>query len=35
VTNQHNWTPSDATYAYEGIVSDAGIEVFGTIKWRF
>ncbi len=35
VTNQHNWTPSDATYAYEGIVSDAGIEVFGTVKLRF
>ena len=35
LTNQHNWTPSDATYAYEGIVSDAGVEVFGTIKYKF
>ncbi len=35
LTNQHNWTPSDATYAYEGIVSDAGIEVFGTVKLKF
>jgi len=35
LTNQHNWTPSDATYAYEGIVSDAGVEVFGTVKWKF
>lgn len=35
LTNQHNWTPSDATYAYEGIVSDAGIEVFGKFTYRF
>jgi outer membrane receptor for monomeric catechols len=35
LTNQHNWTPSDATYAYEGIVSDAGIEAFGTFKYKF
>jgi len=35
LTNEHNWTPSDATYAYEGIVSDAGLEVFGTIKYKF
>ncbi len=35
LTNQHNWTPSDATYAYEGIVSDAGIEVFGSVKLKF
>jgi outer membrane receptor for monomeric catechols len=35
LTDQHNWTPSDATYAYEGIVPDSGIEVFGTIKYRF
>jgi outer membrane receptor for monomeric catechols len=35
LTDQHNWTPSDATYAYEGIVPDPGIEVFGTVKYRF
>jgi outer membrane receptor protein involved in Fe transport len=35
LTNQHNWTPSDATYAYEGIVSDAGVEVFGSVKLKF
>ncbi|HEY1765851.1 MAG TPA: TonB-dependent receptor plug domain-containing protein [Opitutaceae bacterium] len=35
LTNQHNWTPSDATYAYEGIVSDAGLEVFGKFTYRF
>jgi outer membrane receptor protein involved in Fe transport len=35
LTNQHNWTPSDATYAYEGIVSDAGIEGFATFKYKF
>ena len=35
LTNQHNWTPSDATYAYEGIVPDAGIEAFGTFKYKF
>jgi hypothetical protein len=35
LTNQHNWTPSDATYAYEGIVPDAAFEMFGTIKYKF
>jgi len=35
VTNQHNWEPSVATYALEGIVPLPGTEIFGTIKYRF
>ena len=35
VTNQHNWEPSDATYALEGIVPLPGVEVFGTVKFKF
>ena len=35
VTNQHNWEPSVATYALEGIVPLPGAEVFGTVKYRF
>jgi catecholate siderophore receptor len=35
VTNQHNWEPSVATYALEGIVPLPGIQVFGTVKYRF
>jgi hypothetical protein len=35
VTNQHNWEPSVATYALEGIVPLPGTEIFGTIKYKF
>jgi catecholate siderophore receptor len=35
VTNQHNWEPSVATYALEGIVPLPGAEVFCTVKYRF
>jgi outer membrane receptor protein involved in Fe transport len=35
VTNQHNWEPSVATYALEGIVPLPGAQVFGTVKYRF
>ena len=35
VTNQHNWEPSVATYALEGIVSLPGTQIFGTVKYRF
>jgi catecholate siderophore receptor len=35
VTNQHNWEPSVATYALEGIVALPGAEVFGTVKYKF
>ena len=35
LTNQHNWTPSDGTYALQGIISDPGLEVFGTVKYKF
>jgi hypothetical protein len=35
VTNQHNWEPSVATYALEGIVPLPGAEVFGTVKFKF
>jgi hypothetical protein len=35
LTNQHNWEPSDATYALEGIVPEAGFEAFGTVTYKF
>jgi|CZKI01.1.fsa_nt_gi catecholate siderophore receptor len=35
VTNQHNWEPSVATYALEGIVPLPGAEMFGTVKYKF
>ncbi|MGA2018763.1 MAG: TonB-dependent receptor [Opitutaceae bacterium] len=35
VTNQHNWEPSVATYALEGIVPLPGAMVFGKIRYRF
>ncbi len=35
VTNQHNWEPSVATYALEGIVPLPGAEVFATVKMKF
>jgi len=35
VTNQHNWEPSVATYALEGIVPLPGAQVFATVKYRF
>jgi catecholate siderophore receptor len=35
LTNQHNWEPSDATYALEGIVPEAGFESFVTVKYSF
>jgi outer membrane receptor protein involved in Fe transport len=35
VTNQHNWEPSVATYALEGIVPLPGAEVFATFKYKF
>jgi outer membrane receptor for monomeric catechols len=35
ITNQHNWEPSVATYALEGIVPLPGAEVFATIKYKF
>jgi hypothetical protein len=35
VTNQHNWEPSVATYALEGIVPLPGTEIFGTVKFKF
>jgi len=35
VTNQHNWEPSVATYALEGIVPLPGAMVFGKVRYRF
>ncbi|HEX3728642.1 MAG TPA: TonB-dependent receptor, partial [Opitutaceae bacterium] len=35
LTNQHNWEPSDATYAFQGIVSEAAFQAFGTLKYSF
>ena len=35
LTNQHNWEPSVATYALEGIVPLPGFELEGTIKYKF
>ena len=35
VTNQHNWEPSVATYALEGIVPLPAVEIDGTVKYRF
>jgi catecholate siderophore receptor len=35
VTNQHNWEPSVATYALQGIVPLPGAEISGTIKYKF
>jgi hypothetical protein len=35
VTNQHNWEPSVATYALEGIVPLPGAEIFATFKYKF
>jgi hypothetical protein len=35
ITNQHNWEPSVATYALEGIVPLPGAEVFATFKYKF
>jgi outer membrane receptor for monomeric catechols len=35
VTNQHNWEPSVATYALEGIVPLPGAEMFVTLKYKF
>jgi hypothetical protein len=35
VTNQHNWEPSVATYALEGIVPLPGAQVTGTIRYKF
>jgi outer membrane receptor protein involved in Fe transport len=35
LTNQHNWEPSDATYALEGIVPQAAFEAFGTVTYKF
>jgi len=35
VTNQHNWEPSVATYALEGIVPLPGAEFFATIKYKW
>ena len=35
LTNQHNWEPSVATYALEGIVPLPTITVYGTIKYKF
>jgi hypothetical protein len=35
VTNQHNWEPSVATYALEGIVPLPGAEVFVTLKYKW
>jgi hypothetical protein len=35
VTNQHNWEPSVATYALEGIVPLPGAEMFVTVKYKF
>ncbi len=35
VTNQHNWEPSVATYALEGIVPLPAFELEGTIKYKF
>jgi outer membrane receptor for monomeric catechols len=35
VTNQHNWEPSVATYALEGIVPLPGAEFFATFKYKF
>jgi len=35
ITNQHNWEPSVATYALEGIVPLPGAELFATVKYKF
>jgi len=35
LTNQHNWEPSDATYGLEGIVPEAGLQTFVTLKYKF
>jgi catecholate siderophore receptor len=35
LTNQHNWEPSVATYALEGIVPLPAVTVYGTIKYKF
>jgi hypothetical protein len=35
ITNRHNWEPSVATYALEGIVPLPGAQVFGTVKYTF
>ncbi len=35
LTNQHNWEPSDATYALEGIVPEAAFQTFATLKYTF
>ena len=35
ITNQHNWEPSVATYALEGIVPLPAIEIEGTVKYKF
>jgi len=35
VTNRHNWEPSVATYALEGIVSLPGAQMFATVKYKF
>jgi catecholate siderophore receptor len=35
VTNQHNWEPSVATYALEGVVPLPGAEMFVTVKYKF
>ena len=35
VTNQHNWEPSVATYALEGIVPLPGAQMFATFKYKF
>jgi outer membrane receptor protein involved in Fe transport len=35
ITNRHNWEPSDATYALEGIVPEPGFELFGTVSYRY
>ena len=35
ITNQHNWEPSVATYALEGIVPLPALEIEGTVKYKF
>ncbi len=35
VTNQHNWEPSVATYALEGIVPLPAFQLEGTVKYKF
>jgi catecholate siderophore receptor len=35
ITDQHNWEPSVATYALEGIVPLPAFELEGTVKYRF